>query len=265
MNSSVKLLKVLVCNDDGRDSPLLIPLVRALQNAPWCGEVRVVVPECERSWTGSAVTRREAIRVRPFPEAGSAAFSVTGTPADCALLGVFNLFSGPPDVVVSGINLGENTGVCYFMCSGTVGAAMTAFFSGISAVALSIQVPPEVRSLWLSNDIRALASRVGDWERVARTSVSLVADLLEGEGPAESGLYSVNMPWEVNEDSERVTVDMAKTRFNRVFIAGDDGSYEHDMDPISVAESSDSGTVISDCDAVSSGKIAVCPVTRIRL
>src|SRR5436309_3428852 len=101
---------ILVTNDDGIDSPMLVPLVRALQRL---GSVRVVVPSSERSWIGKAISRFDVVRVEAPERDGVAMHAVNGTPADCLSLGAHTLSDHPPDLVVSGINLGLNFGLAF--------------------------------------------------------------------------------------------------------------------------------------------------------
>jgi 5'-nucleotidase len=65
-------------------------------------------------------------------------FAVGGFPADCTNLGVHSLFDTPPELVVSGVNIGLNVGLGFFLSSGTVGAAMEGWIAGIPAIALSV-------------------------------------------------------------------------------------------------------------------------------
>src|SRR5262245_12591008 len=112
---------ILVTNDDGVDSPALLPLARELAKlAP----IRVVVPAGERSWIGKAISRWDELRVSRSDRDGIEVFAVGGFPADCTNLGVHSLFDSPPELVVSGVNIGLNVGLGFFLSSGTVGAAM---------------------------------------------------------------------------------------------------------------------------------------------
>lgn len=127
--------KILITNDDGIGSNGIIRLAAA---AVKYGEVWVVAPESQRSAASHSITLREHIDVypHPFPVDGVKAFAVSGTPADCARLGILSIMPKKPDIVLSGINFGYNAGgdVQY---SATVGAAMEAVFQGVPAVALS--------------------------------------------------------------------------------------------------------------------------------
>lgn len=127
--------KILITNDDGIGSNGIIRLAAA---AVKYGEVWVIAPESQRSAASHSITLREHIDVypHPFPVDGVKAFAVSGTPADCARLGILSIMPEKPDIVLSGINFGYNAGgdVQY---SATVGAAMEAVFQGVPAVALS--------------------------------------------------------------------------------------------------------------------------------
>jgi len=93
----------------------------------------VVAPDQERS----AVSHGLAIHTRlKLEEAGPDSFSLNGTPADCVIYALDNLFITPPDMVISGINHGANLGDDV-MYSGTVAAAREAARYGIPAIAVS--------------------------------------------------------------------------------------------------------------------------------
>ncbi|MRR05762.1 MAG: 5'/3'-nucleotidase SurE [Deltaproteobacteria bacterium] len=124
-------MKILVTNDDGIHAPGIQSLAEALRKV---GEVAVVAPDRERSAVGHALTLHHPLRATQL---GPDVFAVDGTPTDCVNLGIHNLLSFKPDIVVSGINRGANLGddVTY---SGTVAAAMEATLMGIPAFAVSL-------------------------------------------------------------------------------------------------------------------------------
>jgi 5'-nucleotidase len=98
------------------------------------GEVYVVAPDRERSAVGHSLTLDIPLRVA---ELNGRTFAVSGTPTDCIALGVLKILSSRPDLVVAGINLGQNLGddITY---SGTVSAAMEAALLGIPSFAISL-------------------------------------------------------------------------------------------------------------------------------
>ena len=97
----------------------------------------VVAPETEQSAVGHAITLANPIRIREHVKNGMEGFAITGTPADCVKLALCELMPEPPDMVLSGINLGANVGI-NLLYSGTVSAATEASLYGIPALAVSL-------------------------------------------------------------------------------------------------------------------------------
>jgi len=137
------MLRVLLANDDGIDNPGLRAL--AAQLAPRA-EVLVVAPDGNMGAKSHAVTLHKPVRLRPVadyvPGADAGRFSAyacSGTPADCVMLGALHLWQdNPPDLVISGINDGENVAqdLSY---SGTVGAALEGVCCEVPSIALSTE------------------------------------------------------------------------------------------------------------------------------
>ena len=130
--------RVLVTNDDGIDSPGLRRLARRLAED---FDVVVVAPSREMSGTGTALGRFDPIAgvelTRVDVEGVETAFSIDGPPGMAVLSASLGAFGEPPDLVVSGVNAGLNTGHSVIH-SGTVGAALTARTLGSRAVAVSL-------------------------------------------------------------------------------------------------------------------------------
>ncbi len=98
----------------------------------------VVAPESEQSAVGHAISLITPLRVKEVPFDGRIeGFAVSGTPADCVKIAIAELLPGPPELVVSGINLGPNVGI-NVLYSGTVSAATEASILGVRAVAFSL-------------------------------------------------------------------------------------------------------------------------------
>ena len=128
-------MEVLLTNDDGIHAPGLMALRRALDPDH---RVHVVAPEVEMSAVGHAITLSSPLRVRRVNREGAFfGHAVSGTPADCVKIAVQELLKTPPDVVLSGINLGANVGV-NVLYSGTVSAATEGAFLGIRSAAISL-------------------------------------------------------------------------------------------------------------------------------
>jgi len=129
-------MKILVSNDDGYRARGIIALREALTGL---ADLTVVAPERNHSGASNALTLEHPLRVT---EVGENAYFVSGTPTDCVHLAISGLFDFDHDMVVSGINNGENLGddVLY---SGTVAAAIEGRFLGLPTVAFSLRRPEQ--------------------------------------------------------------------------------------------------------------------------
>ncbi len=128
-------MRILLTNDDGIYSKGIEALYLALIQEH---DVTVVAPETEQSAVGHAITWLDPLRVDTVYRNGSLfGYALNGTPADCVKIAVTELMKPPPQVVVSGINLGANVGV-NVIYSGTVSAATEAAVLGVPSVAVSI-------------------------------------------------------------------------------------------------------------------------------
>lgn len=130
-------MKIVVTNDDGPHTPLLKPLVETLQVLGH--EVFVVVPERPRSAAGLARTYHKPLRLRKLGDI----YVINGYPADAVFLAL-KVVAPDADVVLSGVNVGENIGVEATYGSGTVGAAIQAGVMGVKSVAMSMEVGGDV-------------------------------------------------------------------------------------------------------------------------
>ncbi|MDA8140031.1 MAG: 5'/3'-nucleotidase SurE [Desulfobacteraceae bacterium] len=131
-----KPLNILLTNDDGIHAPGIWALYRALKSVH---RPVVVAPERERSAVSHAITLHKPLRAfKVTLNEGNEGWAVTGTPADCVKLAMLELLDEPPQLVISGINAGANTGV-NLNYSGTVAAAKEATLYGVPALATSIQ------------------------------------------------------------------------------------------------------------------------------
>jgi 5'-nucleotidase len=131
-------LRVLITNDNGIADPKIAALAAGFVSDG--AETWVVASADDRSGASNYLqsTRTGRFRVRPVDLGpGVRAFAVDGTPADCVVFALTGLLrETPPDLVVSGINGGANLADDWFG-SGTIGAARTAAYFGIPAIAVS--------------------------------------------------------------------------------------------------------------------------------
>ncbi|HUP76628.1 MAG TPA: 5'/3'-nucleotidase SurE [Acidimicrobiales bacterium] len=144
-------------NDDGIDAPGIHRLCESLVRGGHT--VTVVAPDKDRSGSSASIGRLTTGRGVPveaadFPVTDARAFRVAGPPGLAVMAACLGAFGPAPDLVVSGINAGLNTGHA-ILHSGTVGAALTAQTFGVSALAVSVDAQPP----WQWDTACALANR----------------------------------------------------------------------------------------------------------
>ncbi|MGE3773813.1 MAG: 5'/3'-nucleotidase SurE [Gammaproteobacteria bacterium] len=140
--------RILLTNADSHDSPLFHRAIDALRRL---GDLAIAVPATEQSWKGKSMTRYGPVFAERIVIHDAPAWSVTGTPADCVNLALYQLLDAPPDIVVSGINIGKNVGLGFVYASGTVGACLEANIAGLPALALSQELSREDFMYWDEN------------------------------------------------------------------------------------------------------------------
>lgn len=161
-------LAVLLSNDDGYFAPGLRALIAAFEPV---ADVYVAAPAIEHSGKGHSITTtRDPIFVTEHRQAdGKLWYAIEAPPATCVRLGLESLVPRRPDVVISGINRGENLGINVYL-SGTLGAAREAAIAGAAAIAVSMQGDDE-------RDYAATAAYVRELVQQLRADGRLVPGL----------------------------------------------------------------------------------------
>lgn len=163
-------MAILVTNDDGIYAPGLAALYQELR---LLGEVAVVAPESEQSAVGHAISLTTPLRVKQVSLGGGArGWAVSGTPADCVKIALAELLPEPPELVVSGINLGPNVGI-NVLYSGTVSAATEAAILGLRAVAVSLNTYREPDFAAAALLTRRLLAQLQDWPLPERVCLNI--------------------------------------------------------------------------------------------
>ncbi len=176
-------MRILITNDDGINAPGLAVLSAIAEEiAGPSGEVWTVAPAFEQSGVAHKISYTHPTLIAKL---GERRYAAEGSPADCVLAGLYDVLEGArPDLVLSGVNRGNNAGE-NTLYSGTVGGAMEGALQGLRAIALSQYLGPRTRDLPDPFD----AARV--W------GVRVVRRLLE-HGLWDEGdyrlFYSVNFP-----------------------------------------------------------------------
>ncbi|MCX8250430.1 MAG: 5'/3'-nucleotidase SurE [Dehalococcoidia bacterium] len=129
-------MRILISNDDGAFNPALWAMVEAIKDL---GDVIVSAPDRDRSGVGAGLTLNDPLRAKLInsPVSGVEAWGVEGTPGDAVILGLKQLSTEPVDLVLCGMNPGNNVGADLTV-SGTIGAALQGYLNGVATAAISV-------------------------------------------------------------------------------------------------------------------------------
>jgi 5'-nucleotidase len=191
---------IMVTNDDGYQSPGLLAAAHALSPL---GDLVIAAPRGQQTFAGRSLPRDSDGLIEEFSMTFQGetrtVFAVGGSPAQAVRHGVLELLPGPPDLLVSGINYGENVGTCVTM-SGTIGAALEGAALGIPSLAVSLQVETE-HNFSHSADIdfsaaahftRFFASMLLEWKTLKKSPGFNDVDVLKVEVPSSA---APDTPW----------------------------------------------------------------------
>jgi 5'-nucleotidase len=232
---------ILFTNDDGIASPGLWAVVKAFEGM---GELLVTAPRDQQSGMGRSLPRYTTGELHPqeIPVyiSNCRAVAIDGTPAQSVQHGVLEIADRQPDLIVSGINYGDNCGNGVTI-SGTVGAAIEGASLGIRSIAVSLQTPFDLHlSYDTSVDFRAAA-----YFARAAGEMLLRMDSL----PDDVDLLKIDVPWEATAETEWRITRLSRrrvywpTRPERV--AGDGRlGYTFNLDPSKAEPDSDVYTVM---------------------
>jgi 5'-nucleotidase len=188
-------MRILITNDDGihaRGLDVLQQIANELSDDVW-----TVGPETEQSGASHSLSLHEPLRLR---ELGERVYAVKGTPTDCVIMGVrFLLKDKPPDLVLSGVNAGQNMAddVTY---SGTIAGAFEGNLLGIPSMALS-----------LAYSFDKDKTRELKWQTPLSLGSDLVRKLLDVGWP-DDVVLNVNFPDREPGDIEGVVVTVQGRR-----------------------------------------------------
>jgi 5'-nucleotidase len=209
---------ILITNDDGIDSPSLLPLKKALDTV---ADTLVFVPGHNWSASGHPKTMHKPLRADSItlPD-GSMGFVSTAPPSDCVALAVLGVSDRRPDMVVSGINHGANLGYDVFY-SGTIAAAVEGTIQGIASMAISRarSDPEEEEEPALTpsrgfSDETMMAEMEIDFDPIVAFCARLVQKVIDHGLPANT-LLDVNLPNVPWSEIEGITITRLGVRVYR--------------------------------------------------
>jgi len=178
-------VRILLTNDDGVYAPGLAALERELRRL---GDVTVVAPLTEQSGVGHAITYLTPLMARQvFDQGRQRGWAVEGSPADCVKLAVGELCRPRPELIVSGVNGGQNAGI-NVLYSGTVAAAIEGAFFGITSIAVSLEYDDDPR-----------------FDQAAQIATEIIQQILE-QKDSEPQLYNLNIPTAALDSTPEVHV-----------------------------------------------------------
>lgn len=192
--------KILVTNDDGVHSPGLRLLYEAVKDL---GKAYMLAPETPKSASGLGITLHKPLRITKIKLWGDVdVYMTNGTPSDVIYLAIEE-FSPRFDIVVSGVNIGDNTSIQVILSSGTVGAAAQAALLGIPGVAFSANV----------DEASQLEEDKETWNNIKKIIRHIVLWVLENGIPRGVDLLSVNFPRRVTPGTQVKIAPAARVKF----------------------------------------------------
>jgi 5'-nucleotidase len=225
-------LQVLVTNDDGVTAPGIDAAVQGLRSLPDT-KVTVVAPATNESGTGGKTTPGTLTATAAKTASGYTAKAVHGYPADTIRWAIDEHgISFKPDLVVSGINFGQNIGPLVAM-SGTVGAARAAAARGIPAIAVSAGLPTGGAK---SVDFAAASKQLDTWVTQHRTQILAKQAILQNlnvptcaPGATQRGVVNVPVATQIPNGAYNA-VNCSSTATNP---ANDVQAFDEGFEPLS--------------------------------
>jgi 5'-nucleotidase len=199
-----KKSSILLTNDDGVYSPGIWAAAEALSEL---GEVIVAAPRQQYSGAGRSLLGSSdgVIQVLEFSRKGRTwqAYAIGGTPAQAVLHAMLEIVPGKPDLLVSGINFGENTG-SGITISGTIGAALEGAAFGVPALAVSLETDP-VHHYQHSEQV--------DFSSAAHFTRLFAGQILENGLPPDADVLKVDIPDNATPQTPWLVTRVARGRY----------------------------------------------------
>ena len=191
-------MKILISNDDGVFAPGILAAKQAVEDL---ADVSVVAPDKNNSSVGRRLSLFRHLKIDACElEDGSPAYSVSGSPADCVIVGAKYVMDEKPDLVIAGINSGVNIS-CDVTTSGTVCAALEAASLGIPAIAVSWFMDPKT---CYKQDENGEWHIDYDFTLTKKVLHDLVLKIMNEGFPEGVDLFNLNVP--SNYESEEVKI-----------------------------------------------------------
>lgn len=255
------MMRIILTNDDGIEAPGILAMRQALEKV---GEVVTVAPDRNRSGVGRSISigRSLSVEEREMSD-GVKGYACSGTPVDCVRIVAMGLLDFEPDVVVAGINHGENLGddITY---SGTVAGALEGIVIGVPGIAVSLSTgrswhqSKDVEEEYASMETLKDKAEEMNFESVARFAASVTEVALK-ELP-KGRILNINAPNLPDSELRGAAVTRLGRRLYKdeiVEVAGEDERIVYDIYNNPPGYEPEEGT---DFAALEEGRISVTPI-----
>lgn len=235
-------MRILITNDDGIEAPglaVLEEVARELSDDVW-----TVAPASDQSGVSHSMTLHDPLRVDIH---GPKRFAVRGTPTDCVIMAFRKLLPAPADLVLSGINFGQNMAE-HVTYSGTIAAAMEGTLLGVRSIAMS----------------QSFSFREGDkinWEPSRHHGAKVVKKLIDIDMPPGT-LLNVNFP-DCKPDEVAGYVATTQGQRNQAFMGIDERADGRGRPYYWLSFQGKPGGVApgTDLSAIAEKKVSITPLT----
>ena len=200
----------LITNDDGVNAIGLQELVKAVSSF---GNIVVIAPNTQQSGKGKSVTYTKPLRLQPeiyyTKKENINVYSIDGTPADSVIIGqkvCESLYAKQPDLILSGINSGDNTSIHALFTSGTCAAALEGGILGIPSLAFSLEVPD---GEMFENSTKS----INKFQIAAKYACQIIKHIIDNPLPSELKVLNINFPYTVTMETKKKFVKLCPVKY----------------------------------------------------
>ena len=207
---------ILISNDDGIDAVGLKCLSDAMSPL---GDVLIVAPTIQRSGESKSLTFSRPLRVAEIDDKkfNTRAYSVDGTPADTVIIGKYlcnKIYKQNPDLIVSGINSGDNTSVHALLTSGTCAVAFEGALLNIKSIAFSMVT--SVKESFFGSGTKT------NYDFAAKRANQIADYVIKNQLPEGIIFLNVNFPKTVNDSTFIDVVGLCPRKYSNDVIEAKD-------------------------------------------
>lgn len=236
---------ILITNDDGIYSPFLIPLLKSIRKS---GDLYVVAPSAEQSWSGSKVHQSLKPESVMLPFCKRAWSIVNGSPVTCVDIAYHQLLPQKPDIIISGVNIGANTSWQYILSSGTFAAAQHGFNLNVPSIAISQALSADLKKIDRSGSTPILKQQ----EDILDNNFHPIPQWIESiSNQAFPELWNINFPYLIDNSTDIVYAKPALFKKTEFYARSSNNTFLFDP------KSEETLETYSDRDGLREGKISI--------